>query len=150
MPAALSRLAVLTFALALTMPALAGDPGTGSKPRSALPTGAQARFTFLDVNQDGVLSKYEYDSDVAFETMDRDHNHRLSAAELQAGLGAVEPGSTSAADRIVIADLDADGELDDAELRRSTELRFGWLDRNHDGNLDLAEMQAGYAARVRP
>jgi len=153
MPAALPRLAVLTFALALAMPALGAEhksPGTESKPRSELPAGAQARFTFLDVNQDGVLSKYEYDSDVAFETMDRDHNHRLSAAELQAGLGAVEPGSASAADRIVIADLDADGELDDAELRRSTELRFGWLDRNSDGNLDLAEMTAGYGVRVRP
>jgi Ca2+-binding EF-hand superfamily protein len=126
------------------------SPRARSRSRSELPGGAQARFTFLDVNQDGVLSKYEYDSDVAFETMDRDHNHRLSAAELQAGLGAVEPGSASAADRIVIADLDADGELDDAELRRSTELRFGWLDRNGDGNLDLAEMQAGYGARVRP
>ncbi|WP_457096954.1 hypothetical protein [Lysobacter sp. P5_B9] len=153
MPAALPRLAVLTFALALAMPALGAEhksPGTESKPRSTLPDGAQARFTFLDVNQDGVLSKYEYDSDVAFETMDRDHNHRLSAAELQVGLGAVEPGSASAADRIVIADLDADGELDDAELRRSTELRFGWLDRNSDGNLDLAEMTAGYGVRVRP
>jgi hypothetical protein len=29
-------------------------------------------------------------------------------------------------------------------------MRFGWLDRNSDGNLDLAEMQAGYGVRVRP
>ena len=41
----------------------------------------------LDANSDGVLSKYEYDSEIAFETMDSDRNASLSAAELQAVLG---------------------------------------------------------------
>jgi Ca2+-binding EF-hand superfamily protein len=50
----------------------------------------------------------------------------------------------------VVADLDSDGALDDAELRRALEMKFSWLDRNSDGNLDLAEMKAGFGVRTRP
>jgi Ca2+-binding EF-hand superfamily protein len=136
------RLAVLLLCLGFAAPAVCAE--------SDLPATAAARFDFLDANRDGMLSKYEYDSDVAFETMDSDGDARLSAAELQAILGAAEGGMPTASDRIVIADLDGDGALDDAELRRATEMRFSWLDRNRDGNLDLDEMKAGFGVRVRP
>jgi len=29
-------------------------------------------------------------------------------------------------------------------------MRFKWLDKNADGNLDLEEMRAGFGVRVRP
>jgi Ca2+-binding EF-hand superfamily protein len=138
----IARSAALLLALGFTAPGLGAEPD--------LPDGAAAQFDVLDANRDGVLSKYEYDSEAAFETMDRDHNASLSAAELQAVLGPPQKGVPSAADRIVVADLDANGELDDAELRRATEMRFSWLDRNNDGNLDLSEMQSGFGLRVRP
>ena len=143
MNAARPRIAVLLLALGFALPGVSAE----QEPTDAA---AEARFKFLDANHDGVLSKYEYDSDAAFELMDSDHNASLSAAELQAILGAVQKGEPTAADRIVIADLDANGELDDAEMRRATEMRFSWLDRNSDGNLDQGEMQSGFGIRVRP
>jgi hypothetical protein len=137
-----ARFTALLLGLSFVVPALCAD--------NNLPDTAPARFEFLDVNRDGVLSKYEYDSDVAFETMDVDDDARLSAAELQEILGAIGQGSPTAADRIVVADLDGDGALDDAELRRALEMKFSWLDRNGDGNLDLEEMKAGFGVRTRP
>lgn len=136
------RIAVLLLALGVALPGVSAE----QEPAAA----AEARFNFLDANSDGVLSKYEYDSEIAFETMDTDRNASLSAAELQAVLGPEEEGVPTAADRIVVADLDANGELDDAEMRRATEMRFSWLDRNSDGNLDLSEMQSSFGLRVRP
>ena len=117
--------------------------------REHLPDTANTRFDFLDVNRDGVLSKYEYDSDVAFETMDVDDDARLSAAELQEILGAIGQGLPSAP-TIVVADLDGDSALDDAELRRALEMKFSWLNCNSDGNLDLEEMKAEFGVRTRP
>lgn len=136
------RLAPLLLALAFALPGIAAA--------QELPDTAEARFKFLDANGDGVLSQYEYDSEAAFASMDVDHNARLSAAELQSVLGPPQDGVPTAADRILGADLDGNGELDDAELRRATEMRFSWLDRNSDGNLDLDEMQSGFGVRVRP
>ena len=127
-----------------------GNCDTLGTTSSTLPDSAEARFEFLDVNRDGVLSKYEYDSDVAFETTDRDQNQLLSAKELQAVLGPQERGATTAVERMIAADLDGDGELDDAELRRAMEMRFSWLDRDGDGGLNLEEMKAGFGVRVRP
>ena len=108
------------------------------------PKSAEGRFAALDVNGDGVLSKYEYDSDAAFAVIDDDHNSRISEAELQALLGPMDEGALSAAGRIGVADGDSDGELSDKELRRGLEFRFKWLDKNKDGNVDLAEMQSGF------
>ncbi len=137
------RIATLLIALCVAVPTMGHDKETAGP--------AEARFAFLDVNQDGVVSKYEYDSDVAFETMDGNHDKQLSAAELQSLMGgAQEDGATSASERIVIADLDRDGQLNEDELRRATEMRFTWLDHNRDGNLDVAELRSGFGVRVRP
>ncbi len=144
--ACLLRLSMLTLGLGIAGPGLCDAPGTASQ----LPEGAEARFAYLDVNRDGVLSKYEYDSDVVLEAADRDHNALLSPDELQEVLGPPVPGVPTVADRLIVADLDSDGELNDNELRRALEMRFGWLDRNSDGNLDLEEMKSGYGVRVRP
>jgi hypothetical protein len=110
---------------------------------------AASSFESFDTNRDGVVSKYEYDSDAVFASMDADHNNRVSAAELEALLGEAA-GSLSADDRIRRADMNDDGELSDEELRRTAEMRFEWLDRNRDDNLDLAEMQSGFGIPAPP
>lgn len=111
------------------------------------PEAAAAGFAALDVDHDGLISKYEYDGDRAFARMDSDHDNRLSADELQAFLPA--GGTPSAAERIVVADLDADGHLDENELRAAAEMRYTSMDRNGDGNLDQAEFAAGFGVRIR-
>ena len=109
-----------------------------------LPSTAEERFKALDVNHDGVVSKYEYDSDVAFAVMDSDHNYHISASELQGVLGPQQDGTPAAAHRIAVADRNGDKELSDEELRRALEFRFNWMDSNKDGNVDLPEMKAGF------
>jgi len=104
---------------------------------------AAQRLQALDANHDGVLSRYEYDSDAALAAMDTDRNGRISAEELQAYIGPGEQGGATAKERIVGSDVDNDGELSDEELRRSLDFRFKWLDKNKDGNVDLAELGAG-------
>jgi Ca2+-binding EF-hand superfamily protein len=136
------RMTLALSAFALATPALAAG--------ADVPQDPQARFDLLDANHDGVLSKYEYDAEVAFAAIDGNHDARLSAAELEAVWGPPQKGEPSAADRIVLADLDADGGLDGDELQRATEMRFTWLDRNGDGNLELAEVQSTFGLRVRP
>jgi len=147
MTACLLRLSTLVLGVAIAGPGWCDATGTTTR---KLPDSAEARFEYLDANRDGVLSKYEYDSEVAFETADADHNALISAQELQAILGPPVQGVPTAADRLIVADLDRDGELDDDELRRALEMRFGWLDRNSDGNLDMEEMRSGFGVRVRP
>ena len=109
----------------------------------ALPTTAADRFQALDVNHDGVISQYEYDSDAALAALDSDHDGQISPAELQGALGQWEGGPQSAERRIGLADLDRDGKLSDDELRRVMEFRFKSMDKDNDGNLDLDELHAG-------
>ena len=110
----------------------------------ALPETAAERFKALDVNHDGVISQYEYDSDAALAMLDSDHDDQISAPELQGVLGEWEGGTQSADRRISLADLDRDGELADDELRRAMDFRFRSMDKNKDGNVDLDEMQVGF------
>lgn len=143
----LARVSVLAIGLALSGPALCDALDTGS---ATAPEAAQRRFDVLDANRDGVLSKYEYDSDVVFDAADRDRNQLLSAEELTTAMGPQSPDAPTAPERMLAFDLDRDGQLDDAELRRALEMRFSWLDRNADGGLDFEEMKAGFGVRVRP
>lgn len=105
---------------------------------------AEERFKALDANRDGLISKYEYDSDTAFAVMDSNHNNRISAAEVQGVLGPQQEGTPSASQRVGVADMNGDKELSDEELRRTLESRFNWLDTNRDGSVDLPEMTAGF------
>ena len=102
------------------------------------------RLTALDADRDGVLSRYEYDSDAALAAMDGDHDDRINAAELQAFLGREEDGAESATYRLSVVDQNGDGELTDEELRRGLGMRFTSLDSNKDGNVDLTELEAGF------
>jgi len=127
--------------LALVLPLAAMAPGICWAQDS--PVSAAARLQALDADHDGVLSRYEYDSDAALALMDSDGNGEISAEELQAFLGPTDQGGASAAERIVGSDVDNNGELSDEELRRSLDFRFKWLDKNKDGNVDLAELSGG-------
>ena len=129
------RAAVLLFALA-------ASPGICLA--QAVPTTASGRFEILDRNGDGVVSKLEYNSDALFSAIDTDHNNRISAQELQAILGEQFDGMPSAQDRILYADSNSDGEIDDEELRRGIETRFRELDANKDGNVDLPELKSRF------
>ena len=130
------RVSALLFALAVAPVGI----GYAQVP----PDTASERMTALDADGDGLLSRYEYDSDAALAAMDRDHNDRITPAELQTFLGRVEDGAESASYRLSVVDYDGDGELTDAELRRGLDIRFTWLDSNKDGNVDLAELEAGF------
>lgn len=135
------RIAALLLSLGCVAPICAAQD---------IPAAVSGRFTNLDANQDGVLSKYEYDADAVFTTMDSDENSRVSADELQAFLGPEEDGAPSAVYRIAIFDRDDDGELSDEEIRPGMEFRFQWLDSNSDGNVDLAELNEGFGVpRIR-
>ena len=114
----------------------------------ALPGTASERLTALDANRDGVLSRYEYDSDAALATMDRDHDDRINPSELQVFLGREEDGAESAAYRLSVVDQNGDGELSDDELSRGLGIRFTVLDSNKDGNVDLAELEAGFGVPI--
>ena len=105
---------------------------------------AADRFEVLDSNRDGVVSKLEYNSDALFSAIDSDHNNRISAQELQAILGEQFAGMPSAQERILYADSNSDGEIDDEELRRGIEARFRELDANKDGNVDLPELTSRF------
>jgi Ca2+-binding EF-hand superfamily protein len=122
----------------------------GTCAAQVLPPTASARFEALDTNRDGVVDKSEYESNSLFAKIDSNRNNRISAEELQSVLGPQEDGAASAADRIRVADGNDDGELTDEELRRAAEMRFSWLDRNSDGNLDLSEMKAGFGIPAPP
>jgi len=103
---------------------------------------ADARFKVLDVNEDGGLSTYEYNSDAAIRMMDDDKNNLVSASELQAFFGPEKKNVASAAERIVGIDLDKDGELSADELHVGLERRFKFMDKNKDGNVDINEYRA--------
>ena len=130
------------FALVLTWGVLM--PAAGRAESSI----TDQRFKTLDVNQDSVLSKFEYNGDAAIGMMDADRNGLVSASELEAFLGPGSEETASAAERIVGVDLDGNGELSSEELRVGLELRFKWMDKNQDGNVDLDEYRAAFGVAM--
>ena len=130
----------LPFALSVL---LAGSAYAQDSPGSV-----SRHFETLDVNRDGVLSQYEYDSEAAFALMDDDRSDSLSAAELQAFLGPQKAGTPSADDIVRRSDINDDGALDYEELRSRIELRFQWMDANKDGNVDPAELREAFMVRT--
>jgi len=101
-------------------------------------------FARLDTNHDGVLSQYEFDGDALVALMDTDRDRQLSMAEVDAGLGASPNGEVDAKDRLRLADVDNNGVLSDAEVRKGTISRFHLIDVNTDGNIDRDEFSASF------
>lgn len=121
-----------------------------SPPCLALPDIAQSaseRFTRLDVNHDGVLSRYETDAEVVFAALDTDGDQSITPAELKPLLPA-NLTDAEVLDRVRVADRDANDVLNEAELTRATEMRFEWLDANKDGNVDQQELQERFLVKM--
>ena len=106
--------------------------------------GASESFAKLDTNRDGVLSQYEFDGDALVALMDTDRDRQLSMAEVDAGLGASPNGEVDAKDRLRLADVDNNGVLSDAEVRKGTISRFRLIDVNTDGNIDRDEFASSF------
>lgn len=104
-----------------------------------LATNATERFTRLDVNHDGGLSRYEMDAEVILRALDKDGDNKVSPAELRPLLGGNASDATTL-DRVRIADRDMDDRLDANELDRATLMRFNWIDGNQDGVVDQQEL----------
>ena len=104
---------------------------------------ASERFVRLDVNHDGVLSRYETDAEVVFAALDTNGDQIITPDELKPLL---PEGMTDAEvlDRVRVADRDANDTLNEAELARATSMRFEWLDQDGDGNVSEAELQARF------
>ena len=127
--------------LALLLGAALAGPAAA---QGQVPASATDRFSSLDTNRDGSVSRDEYNADALFSLLDADHNYRVTSSELDAVLGPQQDGMPSAADRIRNLDRNGDGELNDEELRNAAEARFRWLDGNDDGKLDLSELKSGF------
>jgi len=104
---------------------------------------ANERFAKLDVNHDGVLSRYEMDAEIVIGVLDTDGDGQITAAELKPLLGP-DADDKLALDRIRVADRTADDKLNVDEIERAANVRFDWMDANHDGNVDQAELQSRF------
>lgn len=86
----------------------------------------------LDVNKDGVVTKDEFNADVAarFAKLDTNKDGKVSEAERQAapGGGMGMRGMT--------------GDVTLADMQARAQTRFDRLDANHDGKIDKDEMAA--------
>ena len=102
-----------------------------------------SRFTALDQNRDGRITRaeWQYDPD-SFYRVDRDRNNVLSRAEFLGGDFDDDRG-----DRFDYLDADGNNRVTRQEWHASADA-FTWLDRNRDGVLSRVEVE-GNAPRHR-
>jgi Ca2+-binding EF-hand superfamily protein len=132
----------------------------------AFPTAAQIKTAFnaVDTSNNGAISAEEWEqaSFALFHAADKNNNNFIDGDELQ--------GSAIAQDTFLRADTDHDGRLSVAEfmalrraifeiadIDRDESLSFvefellilmeqvGWVDRNHDGRIELSELRESLA-----
>lgn len=135
------RLSVVVAAL------MAGTACTALAQNVPLATSASERFSRLDVNHDGGLSKYEMDAEVLLHALDTDGDSLVSPSELAPLFGPATTEAT-ALDRVRVVDRTADDRLDANELDRATQKRFTWMDANEDGVLDQAELRERFGVKM--
>lgn len=102
----------------------------------------------FDVDNDGRTSRTEYRNGLVSESMkfDKNRDGQVTISELPAF--ARLPGVKGAVQKIFKAnDLSGDGALSSEELAARAEVRFGEIDTNRDGFLNLAEIKAGRRGR---
>lgn len=95
-------------------------------------------FDRLDTNHDGVITKDEFQADVAarFARLDTNHDGKVSAEER----AAARPGGGGRG---------MAGDMTLADMQAQAERRFDRLDANHDGKIDQAEFAAMRARMER-
>lgn len=117
-------------------------PAVTAVPGDAHP---MAGFDTLDRDHDGRISSAEHAqaAQALFEMIDMEHDGNLSMDELKAAAPALADIDGLTPDKLMaIADADHDGKLTLAEWMAFANARFGLLDRNDDGFIDRAEWDA--------
>ena len=115
----------------------------------ARPATTDARFTALDRDDNDLLSPGEYAAEARtrFDAIDVDHNRNITVAEMDAA-DAQGEGEMSSAQKIALDDENKDGILSVDEHQAAVEARFGLVDANADGSIDLGELKSGVPVRV--
>jgi Ca2+-binding EF-hand superfamily protein len=128
-------------------------PGTTSSntPGNTINTNARMRFRGMDRNNDGAISRTEWNGTrESFVVNDWNGDNVLSGEEVAPGAQrnannnrAVNPA------RFRDLDVDRDGFIERAEWRDSADA-FDWLDRNNDNLLSRAEVAGRTGAAAQP
>jgi Ca2+-binding EF-hand superfamily protein len=119
------------------------------QPAAATPATGQGGFELADTNHDGKLSRAEANDFLVgeiFDAIDTDHDGRVTRTEWSAGhaRSMAELKKRDANRDGVITRNEA---LDYGRTHGVANKAFREADKNHDGALDRAEVQAYYASR---
>lgn len=123
---------------AASFAALAGAAGLAAA-QSAPAQERGGRFFEADANNDGVVTRQEYDASRAaqFTRLDADNNGQLTREEMRRQFG--ERGRRGGGHQLARADANSDGNITREEfLARPTQM-FERLDANNDGVISEAE-----------
>ena len=106
---------------------------------------AQERFTEIDANGDGKITRTEGQAhnDARFAKADTNADGALTAAEIKAAMMAqmskrLDKRIAKHMDR---ADTNKDGVISSTEARAAGDMRFDRMDKNKDGVVELAEIK---------
>jgi hypothetical protein len=116
----------------------------------------QAEVRMMDRNKDGKLSAAESEAGAkaTFLAMDADKDRTVTPAEMAAhnqAKAADQPNAsdTFAAEKIRTIDANGDGALSAEEHAAGSRAVFAQMDKDADGNLTAAEIDAGHAAMLK-
>lgn len=118
---------------------------------AAAQTAPAAAFARADVNNDGRLSRVEFDAarEAMFQQVDANGDGRLTMSELRAQRPAGAPQRRPSSDQIQklrALDRNSDRAIDINEFRATSGERFASADQNRDGWIDRNETAAFISA----
>lgn len=141
---------LILSALAAAAFAYAASPASAQTPAQTQTEAGRALFQRADVNNDGRLSRVEFDAarEGMFARADADHDGRLTMSELRAlrPEGAAAPQRRPGREQIQklrAIDRNNDRAIDLNEFRALNGERFAAADRNRDGYIardEIAEL----------
>lgn len=140
-----------TLAFCLTTIMLASGAVSAGDGKSA-----DAKFSAMDTNGDGMLSAAEHSAGAAamFRDADADRDGSMTAAEMDAAHKATKDGKPTkgdshrqdSAEKIRLVDADGNGQVSQAEHEAGAQAMFTRLDTDGNGSVSMQEMQAGHRA----